>query len=38
MQGQELGVDVEDPVAVLVGDPEVVLDVEESLAYQIAHA
>jgi hypothetical protein len=37
-QRQDLGVDEEDPVAVLVGDPEVVLDGEESLPHQISHA
>jgi hypothetical protein len=33
----DLRVDIEDPVAMLVGDPEVVLDGEHPLANQIAH-
>ena len=37
VDGEDLGVDEEDPVTVLVGDPEVFLDGEQPLAYQIAH-
>jgi len=37
MQRQEFGVDVEHPVAVFVGNPEVVLDVEEPFPNQIPH-
>jgi hypothetical protein len=37
-QGQDLGVDEEDLVALLVGDPEVILDGEKPLSHEIAHA
>jgi hypothetical protein len=37
VDGEDLGVDEEDPVTVLVGDPEVFLDGEQPLPYQIAH-
>src|SRR5271154_4178039 len=35
--GEDLGVDEENPVTVLVGNPEVFFDGEQPLPYQIAH-